>query len=117
MAWMVIISPYHTVFPITPDHKNVAIHMNNRINKYDDIKDKNNFKIGYGKTATFLLPEEISNLVIHEKMELGDADDKVFKRVNSKHGGGTVGILTNGLIDRSDFYQHALKLALVSTFT
>jgi non-canonical (house-cleaning) NTP pyrophosphatase len=46
-------------------------------------------------------------------MELGDADDVVFKRVNSKHGQGTVGKLTNGQIDRTNYYVHALKLALI----
>jgi non-canonical (house-cleaning) NTP pyrophosphatase len=34
-------------------------------------------------------------------MELGDADDVIFKRSNSKQGDGVVGILTGGLIDRT----------------
>jgi non-canonical (house-cleaning) NTP pyrophosphatase len=46
-------------------------------------------------------------------MELGDADDKVFSRVKAKHGSGTVGLLTDGLIDRSYYYEHALLLAMV----
>ena len=45
-------------------------------------------------------------------MELGHADDKAFNRVNSKHGAGTGGVLTDGEIDRADYYVHALKLAL-----
>lgn len=68
---------------------------------------------GYAKTGSFLLPPAICELVINENMELGHADDKVFKRVNSKHGSGTVGVLTDGEIDRADYYVHALKLALV----
>jgi len=45
-------------------------------------------------------------------MELGDADDALFNRVNGKHGSGTVGILTDGLVDRSYYYEHALLMAL-----
>jgi non-canonical (house-cleaning) NTP pyrophosphatase len=67
---------------------------------------------GLAKTATFLLPSSLAKL-IEDGMELGHADDKVFGRVNSKQGSGTVGVLTNGLIDRSAYYEHALVLALV----
>lgn len=67
---------------------------------------------GFGRTGSFELPPKVASLV-NEGMELGDADDKVFRRVNSKHGSGTVCILTNGMIDRSAYYDHALKLALV----
>ena len=67
----------------------------------------------YAKTATFILPPKITELVLEKNMELGHADDQVFDRVNSKHGGGTVGVLTNGEIDRKDYYVHALKMALI----
>ena len=66
---------------------------------------------GLAKTASFALPTRITELV-EQGLELGDADDKVFKRVKSKHGSGTVGILTDGLIDRSHYYEHALVMAL-----
>jgi non-canonical (house-cleaning) NTP pyrophosphatase len=69
-------------------------------------------KVGLSKTGAFLLPISLGKL-IKEGMELGDADDKVFGRVNSKHGSGTVGVLTDGLIDRSEYYEHALVLALI----
>ena len=36
----------------------------------------------------------------------------IFKEVNSKQKGGTVVKLTAGLIDRTEYYVHALKLAL-----
>eukprot|EP00980_Cylindrotheca_fusiformis_P012456 scaffold3054_cov129-Cylindrotheca_fusiformis.AAC.20 len=68
---------------------------------------------GLAKTATFLLPEEIAKMIKNKKMELGDADDKLFGRVNGKQGNGTVGILTDGLIVRAEYYEHALLLALV----
>jgi len=74
------------------------------------ISDKQ--KIGKAKTATFQLPIKISNL-IKEGYELGDADDLVFKRSNSKQKNGAVGILTDNLINRTDYYSHAIILALI----
>lgn len=68
---------------------------------------------GLAKTATFMLPSALTAL-IRSGMELGDADDKVFGRVKAKHGSGTVGLLTDGMIDRSAYYEHALTLAMVS---
>ena len=67
---------------------------------------------GIAKTATFCLPPKICALV-KDGLELGDADDQVFSRVNGKHGSGTVGILTNGLIERSLYYEHAIQLAMI----
>ena len=74
------------------------------------ISDKN--KVGKAKTATFPLPKKISNL-LKEGYELGDADDMVFKRSNSKQKNGAVGILSDNLITRTDYYTHAIILALI----
>ena len=74
------------------------------------ISDKK--KIGKAKTATFSLPIKISNL-IKKGYELGDADDMVFKRSNSKQKNGAVGILTGNLISRTEYYAHAIILALI----
>ena len=68
---------------------------------------------GISKTGSFLLPPKVTQLIKEKGMELGDADDAVFSRVNGKHGSGTVGILTNNLIDRSKYYEHALVLAMI----
>lgn len=68
--------------------------------------------IGKAQTASFELPTEVVRL-ISEGMELGHADDLVFRRNNSKQGNGAVGILTGDLIDRVDYYTHAVVLALV----
>lgn len=68
---------------------------------------------GLAKTASFVLPPKVTKLIKEDGMELGDADDKVFSRIKGKHGSGTVGILTNSLIDRSKYYEHALILAMV----
>ena len=67
---------------------------------------------GQARTATFELPPQIVAL-IDEGMELGHADDKVFNRENSKHKSGAVGILTHGLIDRAQYYEPAVVLALI----
>lgn len=71
-----------------------------------------NEQIGYGKTSAFLLPTEISNL-INNGMELGHAADKVFSTDNIKQKGGAIGLLTNGLVSRRDFYLHAMIFALI----
>jgi inosine/xanthosine triphosphatase len=67
---------------------------------------------GEARTGTFQLPPEITRLV-REGVELGHADDMVFQRSNSKQKDGAIGILTDGLIDRTAYYVHAVMLALV----
>ena len=69
-------------------------------------------KSGRSRTATFILPDEVAALV-HQGLELGDADDRVFGRNNSKQANGSVGILTGDVIDRTDFYTEAITLALI----
>lgn len=67
---------------------------------------------GKAQTSTFQLPPKIVDL-IRQGVELGHADDIVFKRKNSKLGNGAVGILTNNIIDRVEYYRHAVILALI----
>ena len=69
-------------------------------------------RIGRGQTAVFFLPEEVARLV-RGGMELGHADDAVFKRDNSKQANGAIGLLTDDVIDRQAYYVHALIMALV----
>ncbi len=69
-------------------------------------------RIGKGRTGTFFLPNEVSRL-IHQGMELGEADDIVFGRTNSKQENGAVGLLTGDVIDRAAFYEQAVILALI----
>lgn len=68
----------------------------------------------YGEacTASLVLPPKVAELV-ESGLELGHATDQVFAQLNSKHKGGAVGILTDGVIDRQAYYTHALSLALV----
>lgn len=67
---------------------------------------------GKSKTAVYYLPKEVVRL-IHEGKELGEADDIVFQRSNSKQDNGAVGILTGNVLDRAGFYSEAVILALI----
>ena len=72
----------------------------------------NGEKYGSSRSSSFNLPRAISDLV-DGGMELGDADDTVFRTVNSKQGGGTIGHLTRGLISRTQYYTPMVILAFV----
>ncbi|KAJ1460307.1 inosine triphosphate pyrophosphatase-like protein [Pelagophyceae sp. CCMP2097] len=74
-------------------------------------------RLSTSRSATFLLPPRVVRLMRggeagHGAMELGDADDIVFGDSNSKQKGGTVAKATNGAIDRTALYEHALLCAL-----
>ena len=68
--------------------------------------------VGKARTGTFFLPPQVAKLV-SEGRELGEADDIVFGRANSKQENGAVGLLTGDVIDRVKLYEHAVVLALV----
>jgi inosine/xanthosine triphosphatase len=68
--------------------------------------------LGKGRTGTFFLPPAVAEL-IHQGKELGEADDIVFGRTNSKQDNGAVGLLTDNAIDRAQLYEHAVILALI----
>ena len=67
---------------------------------------------GKGKSATFFLPSRIA-AVVRQGKELGEADDIIFGRSNSKQENGAIGILTENVIDRAGLYEMAVILALV----
>ncbi len=67
---------------------------------------------GMSRTAAFILPPRVAALV-REGRELGEAVDIVYDRVGTKQGLGAVGLLTDGLIDRSKLYEPAVVLALL----
>ncbi len=69
-------------------------------------------KLGKGRTGTFFLPPKIAELIKQGK-ELGEADDIVFGRINSKQENGAVGILTDNVVDRTKYYTEAVVLALI----
>ena len=67
---------------------------------------------GRSRTGTFPLPPPVAELV-RQGRELGEADDIVFGRVNSKQKEGAVGLLTGGVVDRMRLYEQSVVLALV----
>lgn len=74
------------------------------------VTDRSGF-IGESSTAQFYLPKQIAKY-IKDGMELGDAADKFFNSVNSKQGVGAIGHLTDGTIDRAEYYLPAAIIAL-----
>ena len=73
-------------------------------------KDSN--AVGKGRTGAFFLPKEVADLVL-QGTELGEADDKIFGRSNSKQQNGAVGLLTGDVMDRRSYYETAVILALI----
>jgi inosine/xanthosine triphosphatase len=69
-------------------------------------------KQGQSRTSTFYLPDRVVNL-LQEGVELGEANDIVFRETNSKQQGGAVGSLTNRQLGRTEYYVQAVMLALV----
>jgi inosine/xanthosine triphosphatase len=72
-------------------------------------------RIGEARTVTLPLPPGVKQLV-DEGLELGDANDRVFGTVNSKHAGGAFGLLTNARYTREGVYTEALTMALLPFF-
>jgi len=69
-------------------------------------------KQGQSRSATIPLPVEVEEGLKNGE-ELGDIQDRLFHKDNSKQNMGTSGILTNGVLDRLELYRHAMILALV----
>ncbi len=74
------------------------------------VSDKNGF-IAESKTAQFFLPKQLMRY-IKDGVELGEATDKFFGSVNLKHGVGAIGHLTDGIINRTEYYLQAAVIAL-----
>lgn len=72
----------------------------------------NQEQCGKSRTGAFFLPPEVTRLVRAGK-ELGEADDIVFQRANSKQENGAVGLLTGNVVERAGLYEQAVVLALI----
>jgi inosine/xanthosine triphosphatase len=75
-------------------------------------QDGSGERVGKARTATYYLPEESAKL-LRDGMELGHADDLVHGRTNSKQKSGSVGILTDDVVNRQSYYSEAVILALI----
>ena len=71
-------------------------------------------RTGYGeaKTATFPIPPKMAQMV-RDGTELGIACDILYGKQNSKHSDGAIGLLSNSVIDRQAYYEHAAVMALL----
>ena len=64
------------------------------------------------RTGSFYLPPEMVRRV-GKGVELGEVCDELFHRQDSKRNLGAIGLLTGGRMKRSDYYRHAVILALI----
>lgn len=64
------------------------------------------------RSVSLPLPPRVKALV-DAGLELGDANDRVFSTLNSKHGGGAFGLLTEGRVTRESVYAETMMLALM----
>jgi len=69
-------------------------------------------QLGKGRSGAFMVPKPVAELVKQGK-ELGDADDIVFNRSNSKQANGLIGLLTDDLVTREDYYIEPMIYALL----
>ena len=69
-------------------------------------------KFGTARSAAFDLPPSITALMA-TGVELGVAVDKIFGSSNCKQGQGAIGMLTRGIISRTQYYVPVVTLAFV----
>jgi inosine/xanthosine triphosphatase len=74
------------------------------------IADKNGNE-GIGSTIRMRAPQKMMAL-IHTGMELGDVNDILFQRKNSKQAEGHFGLMTKNAVTRTSAYVDALIAAL-----
>jgi inosine/xanthosine triphosphatase len=67
---------------------------------------------GEGRSASFLLPPALADLV-RAGQELGHAADALFGSENCKHGEGAIGLLSGGVLGRHELYVQGLIMALL----
>lgn len=70
-------------------------------------------KEGIGSTVKMHTPPKLMDLV-EKGIELGIANDMIFKTKNSKQNEGHFGLMTNGLITRKSGYRDGIIATLIS---
>lgn len=76
------------------------------------VASRESGRTGKARTSAYYLPEE-SVTLLREGLELGQADAKVFGKSDTRSGSGSVGLLTDDVVDRAGFYTQAVILALI----
>jgi inosine/xanthosine triphosphatase len=74
------------------------------------VVDKNG-TVGIGSSARIQTPEKIMELIRKGK-ELGEANDILFNTKYSKRRQGHFGLMTKGVVTRTDAYKDSIVLAL-----
>lgn len=77
---------------------------------YVMVAERGSDDVFYAQVSRFEVPVETANL-IRQGMEMGDANDRVFGKENSKQGGGMIGEVTNQLVPRERLYYNAAIIA------
>ena len=67
---------------------------------------------GIGSTVSIPLSQEAVRMVLEEKLELGDAIDRIYGTVNIKQAQGHFGLMTGNRITRATGYRDAVIIAL-----
>lgn len=67
----------------------------------------NGVKVTIGNTSRIRLPDKVA-VELRKGRELGPVMDEFSGKTNIKHGLGTTGLLTNGLVTRSESYEQAI---------
>lgn len=68
--------------------------------------------VTYSRSADFYIPDSVANLIA-DGMNLSDACDIMFRTNKIGQNGGIVSVLTQGFIDRSDYYLQPAIFALL----
>ncbi len=69
-------------------------------------------RVSTARSASFPLPSAAVR-ALRQGEELGPVMDQLFAEHNTKHKGGAVGLLTNGLVSRQQLYVQPLLFALI----
>ena len=75
--------------------------------------EESDFQFSFARTATLQVPPKVCALM-EEGEELGLAVDKAFERKGTGKGFGVVGVITNGVITRTEYYRKNLLHPLLS---
>ncbi len=67
--------------------------------------------VGRGSSISMSVPPKILEIIL-SGVEMGHANDIVFKKSNSKHANGHFGLMTNDAITRTRAYEDAVFCAL-----
>lgn len=70
-------------------------------------------KKGMGTSINMHTPPKMIEMILKDKLELGEINDILFKTKNSKHGDGHFGLMTKNLITRTEGYKDGVISALV----